>query len=148
MSEQAQDTFLNQLGDYQYGFSDPDNSVFKTQRGLNEDVVRQISAMKNEPEWMLEYRLKGLKHYQQRPMPTWGADISGLDLDNIFYYVKPSEKSSGNWDDVPKDIKDTFNKLGIPEAEQKFLAGVGAQYESEWFTIAFKNIWKNKASSF
>ena len=131
MSEQAQDTFLNQLGDYQYGFSDPDNSVFKTQRGLNEDVVRQISAMKNEPEWMLEYRLKGLKHYQQRPMPTWGADISGLDLDNIFYYVKPSEKSSGNWDDVPKDIKDTFNKLGIPEAEQKFLAGVGAQYESE-----------------
>jgi len=131
MSEQTQDTFLEQLGEYQYGFSDPDNSVFKTQRGLNEDVVRQISAKKNEPDWMLEFRLKGLKHYQQRPMPTWGADISGLELDNIFYYVQPSEKSSGNWDDVPKDIKDTFNKLGIPEAEQKFLAGVGAQYESE-----------------
>ncbi len=131
MSDQVQDKFLDQLGDYQYGFSDPDTSVFKTQRGLNEDVVRQISAKKNEPAWMLEYRLKGLKHYQQRPMPTWGADISGLDLDNIFYYVQPSEKSSGNWDDVPKDIKDTFNKLGIPEAEQKFLAGVGAQYESE-----------------
>lgn len=131
MSEQVQDAFLDQLGDYQYGFSDPDNSVFKTQRGLNENVVRQISTMKGEPEWMLEYRLKALKHYQQRPMPNWGADISVLDLDNIFYYVKPSEKSSGNWDDVPKDIKDTFNKLGIPEAEQKFLAGVGAQYESE-----------------
>lgn len=131
MSDQVQDKFLDQLGDYQFGFSDPDTSIFKTQRGLNEDVVRQISAKKNEPEWMLEYRLKGLKHYQQRPMPTWGADISGLDLDNIFYYVQPSEKSSGNWDDVPKDIKDTFNKLGIPEAEQKFLAGVGAQYESE-----------------
>jgi len=131
MSDQVQDKFLDQLGDYQYGFSDPDTSVFKTQRGLNEDVVRQISAKKNEPAWMLEYRLKGLKHYPTRPMPTWGADISGLDLDNIFYYVQPSEKSSGNWDDVPKDIKDTFNKLGIPEAEQKFLAGVGAQYESE-----------------
>lgn len=131
MSDQVQDKFLDQLGDYQYGFSDPDTSVFKTQRGLNEDVVRQISAKKNEPAWMLEYRLKGLKHYQQRPMPNWGADISELDLDNIFYYVQPSEKSSGNWDDVPKDIKDTFNKLGIPEAEQKFLAGVGAQYESE-----------------
>jgi Fe-S cluster assembly protein SufB len=131
MSDQVQDKFLDQLGDYQYGFSDPDTSIFKTKRGLNEDVVRQISAKKNEPAWMLEYRLKGLKHYQQRPMPTWGADISELDLDNIFYYVQPSEKSSGNWDDVPKDIKDTFNKLGIPEAEQKFLAGVGAQYESE-----------------
>ncbi|NTW44950.1 MAG: Fe-S cluster assembly protein SufB [Anaerolineaceae bacterium] len=131
MSDQVQDKFLEELGDYQYGFSDPDTSIFKTQRGLNEDVVRQISAKKNEPAWMLEYRLKGLKHYQQRPMPTWGADISGLDLENIFYYVQPSEKSSGNWDDVPKDIKDTFNKLGIPEAEQKFLAGVGAQYESE-----------------
>lgn len=131
MSEEIQNAFLEELGDYQYGFSDPDTSVFKTQKGLNEEVVRQISTMKGEPEWMLEFRLKALKHYQQRPMPNWGADISKLDLDNIYYYVKPSEKSSQSWDDVPDNIKETFDKLGIPEAEQKFLAGVGAQYESE-----------------
>lgn len=131
MSEQVKDTFLDQMGDYQYGFSDPDSSVFKTKQGLNEEVVRQISAMKHEPEWMLEFRLKSLKHFRQRPMPTWGADISQLDLENIIYYVRPAEKESKSWDDVPSDIKNTFNKLGIPEAEQKFLAGVGAQYESE-----------------
>ena len=131
MSEKVQDTFLEQLGEYQYGFSDPDISVYKTEKGLNENVVRKISEMKNEPEWMLEFRLKALKHYMQRPMPTWGADISKLDLENIIYYVKPSEMESKSWDDVPDNIKDTFNKLGIPEAEQKFLAGVGAQYESE-----------------
>ena len=131
MSEKVQDTFLDQLGDYQYGFSDPDTSVFKTEKGLNEGVVRKISEIKNEPEWMLEFRLKALKHYMLRPMPNWGADISHLDLDNIIYYVKPSEMESKSWDDVPDNIKDTFNKLGIPEAEQKFLAGVGAQYESE-----------------
>lgn len=131
MSEQVKDTFLDQMGDYQYGFSDPDGSVFKTKQGLNEEVVRQISAMKQEPEWMLAFRLKSLKHFRQRPMPTWGADISHLDLENIIYYVRPAEKESKSWDDVPNDIKNTFNKLGIPEAEQKFLAGVGAQYESE-----------------
>lgn len=131
MSENVQDTFLEQLGEYQYGFSDLDKSVFKTEKGLNEDVVRKISEIKKEPEWMLEFRLKALKHYRQRPMPTWGADISQLDLENIIYYVKPSEMESKSWDDVPDDIKNTFNKLGIPEAEQKFLAGVGAQYESE-----------------
>lgn len=131
MSENVQDTFLEQLGEYQYGFSDPDISVFKTEKGLNEGVVRQISVIKKEPEWMLDFRLKALKHYMQRPMPNWGADISHLDLDNIIYYVKPSEMESKSWDDVPDNIKDTFNKLGIPEAEQKFLAGVGAQYESE-----------------
>jgi len=131
MSEKVQDTFLEQLGEYQYGFSDPDISVFKTEKGLNEGVVRQISAIKKEPEWMLDFRLKALKHYMQRPMPNWGADISHLDLENIIYYVKPSEMESKSWDDVPENIKDTFNKLGIPEAEQKFLAGVGAQYESE-----------------
>jgi len=131
MSENVQDTFLEQLGEYQYGFSDPDTSVYKTEKGLNEDVVRKISLIKKEPKWMLDFRLKALKHYMQRPMPNWGADISNLDLDNIIYYVKPSEMESKSWDDVPENIKDTFNKLGIPEAEQKFLAGVGAQYESE-----------------
>ncbi len=131
MSEKVQDTFLEQLGEYQYGFSDLDKSVYKTEKGLNENVVRKISEIKKEPEWMLEFRLKALKHFTQRPMPTWGADISQLDLENIIYYVKPSEMESKSWDDVPDDIKNTFNKLGIPEAEQKFLAGVGAQYESE-----------------
>ena len=131
MSEKVQDTFLEQLGEYQFGFSDIDKSVYKTEKGLNEDVVRKISEIKKEPEWMLEFRLKALKHYRQRPMPNWGADISKLDLENIIYYVKPSEMESKSWDDVPDDIKNTFNNLGIPEAEQKFLAGVGAQYESE-----------------
>lgn len=131
MSENVQDTFLEQLGEYQYGFSDPDVSVYKTEKGLNENVVRKISEMKKEPEWMLDFRLKALNHYRQRPMPTWGADITKLDLENIIYYVKPSEMESKSWDDVPDNIKETFNKLGIPEAEQKFLAGVGAQYESE-----------------
>jgi Fe-S cluster assembly protein SufB len=87
--------------------------------------------MKEEPQWMLDFRLKAYEHFRSRPMPTWGPDLSGLDLDNIFYYVKPTQGSEKSWDNVPDDIKNTFNKLGIPEAEQKFLAGVGAQYESE-----------------
>jgi Fe-S cluster assembly protein SufB len=122
---------LEGLGKYKYGFQDPDVTVFKTRKGLDDDVVRQISAMKGEPEWMLEFRLKGLEHFQARPMPTWGGDISKLDLDNIYYYVKPAEAESKTWDDVDDTIKETFDRLGIPEAEQKFLAGVGAQYESE-----------------
>jgi Fe-S cluster assembly protein SufB len=122
---------LEGLDQYKYGFSDPDVSVFKTRKGLDEEVVRQISAMKGEPEWMLEKRLEAYSHFVQRPIPTWGPDLSSLDLDNIYYYVKPSEMEGKSWDDVPETIKETFNKLGIPEAEQKFLAGVGAQYESE-----------------
>ncbi|HKC04717.1 MAG TPA: Fe-S cluster assembly protein SufB [Patescibacteria group bacterium] len=114
-----------------YGFHDPEHNVFKSGRGLTKEVVENISKMKDEPQWMLDFRLKALKHYQERPMPSWGPDLSGLNLDEIFYYVKPTEKSEKSWDDVPDDIKKTFNKLGVPEAEQKFLAGVGAQYESE-----------------
>ncbi|NSW54040.1 MAG: Fe-S cluster assembly protein SufB [Anaerolineae bacterium] len=116
----------------QYDFKDPDKHyVFRTQKGLSEDVIRQISAMKGEPQWMLEYRLRAYQHFMKRPMPNWGADLSGLNLNEIYYYVRPTEGSSGNWDDVPDDIKRTFDRLGIPEAEQKFLSGVGAQYESE-----------------
>ena len=122
---------LKGIDQYKYGFSDPDVSVFKTRKGLDEDVVRQISALKGEPEWMLEFRLKALEHFMQRPIPTWGGDLSQLNLDEIYYYVKPAEAEGRSWDDVPSTIKETFNKLGIPEAEQKFLAGVGAQYESE-----------------
>jgi Fe-S cluster assembly protein SufB len=122
---------LEGLGEYRYGFSDPDVSVFKTRKGLDREVVEQISRMKDEPEWMLEFRLKALDHYLKRPMPNWGSDLSKLDLDNLYYYVRPSEGEGRSWDDVPETIKETFDKLGIPEAEQKFLAGVGAQYESE-----------------
>jgi Fe-S cluster assembly protein SufB len=130
MSEDAK--ILEDIGDYKYGFHDrDDNYVFKSQRGLNREVVEGISRMKDEPQWMLEFRLKALDHYLSRPMPNWGPVLDELNLDQIFYYVKPTEKSEKSWDDVPDDIKRTFDKLGIPEAERKFLAGVGAQYESE-----------------
>jgi len=121
-----------ELADYQYGFHDKEDYVFKSERGLSEAVVRQISKIKNEPEWMLEVRLKAYEHFIKRPMPNWGADeLKDLDFENIFYYIRPSEKQGKTWDEVPAYIKDTFEKLGIPEAERKFLAGVGAQYESE-----------------
>ncbi len=119
------------IGEYQYGFRDEEDYVFKSERGLNKKIVEDISTMKNEPEWMRDFRLKALDHYEKRPMPNWGADLSGIDFDNIFYYIKPSEGMGRTWDEVPEYIKNTFEKLGIPEAERKFLAGVGAQYESE-----------------
>ena len=114
-----------------FGFHDPEQYVFKSKRGLSEDVVREISKIKGEPEWMLEFRLRALKHFHARAMPKWGADISTIDFNNIFYYLKPTDRQEDNWDDVPEYIKKTFDKLGIPEAEQKFLGGVGAQYDSE-----------------
>ncbi len=131
MSIEPQAQFLNEMSDYRYGFSNEDVSVFSTRRGLDRQVVEQISAMKGEPSWMLDFRLKALEHFEKRPMPTWGADIKDLDFDNIYYYVKPAEAEGRSWEDVPDTIKNTFDKLGIPEAERKFLAGVGAQYESE-----------------
>ncbi len=132
MGNKPQSEFLETLGDYRFGFHDPDNNVFRTPKGLSREVVEQISAMKHEPAFMLEFRLKALEHFLQRPMPTWGADLSQLHLDDIYYYVRPAEAtSSKSWDDVPDTIKNTFDRLGIPEAERKFLAGVGAQYESE-----------------
>ncbi|MBA2753186.1 MAG: Fe-S cluster assembly protein SufB, partial [Chloroflexia bacterium] len=100
-------------------------------RGLTREVVEGISKMKNEPDWMLQFRLKAYEHYLKRPMPDWGGELDGIDFDNIFYYIRPAEKQGKTWDEVPAYIKDTFEKLGIPEAERKFLAGVGAQYESE-----------------
>ncbi len=114
-----------------YDFKDEDVSVFKTPKGLNEDIVREISAIKNEPEWMLEYRLKSLKCFLEKPMPTWGVDLSQMNFDEYTYYNRPSDRLSDKWDEVPETIKNTFDKLGIPEAEQKFLAGASAQYESE-----------------
>ena len=131
MSNEQKPDFLSNLGEYQYGFKDPETYVYKSGKGLNTEVVRKISEMKGEPEWMLNFRLKALDHFMKRPMPKWGPDLSGLDLEDIYYYVRPAEASEKNWDDVPETIRNTFDKLGIPEAEQKFLAGVGAQYESE-----------------
>ena len=120
------------IGEYQYGFHDKEDYVFKSKRGLSREVVEEISRMKDEPDWMLDFRLKSLDHFFKRPMPNWGSEaIHEIDFDNIFYYIKPSEKQGKTWDEVPAYIKDTFEKLGIPEAERKFLAGVGAQYESE-----------------
>ncbi|MCW5824003.1 MAG: Fe-S cluster assembly protein SufB [Cyanobacteria bacterium TGS_CYA1] len=133
-SQSNQNLELQGMGnDYKYGFHDKEDYVFKSGRGLTEDIVRQISKMKNEPEWMLEFRLKSLKTFLEKPMPTWGNTeaLNSIDFDNIHYYIKPSEKQGKNWDEVPEGIKQTFDRLGIPEAERKFLAGVTAQYESE-----------------
>ncbi len=117
--------------DYQYGFNDGDISVYKTQKGINREIVEEISRIKREPDWMREFRLKSFEAFESMPNPTWGVDLSGLHFDQYTYYIKPSEKEERTWDEVPEKIKDTFDKLGIPEAEQKFLSGVATQYESE-----------------
>lgn len=128
-------TFDVNLDDYKYGFSVPENYAFKARKGLDEEIVREISWMKSEPEWMTEFRLRGYRHFMERPMPQWGGRgmLNTINFDDIYYYIKPvdAQKAFESWDDVPDDIKNTFDRLGIPEAEQKFLAGVGAQYESE-----------------
>ncbi len=114
-----------------YGFRDPEQYVFKARKGLDREVVEQISWIKNEPDWMREFRLRALEYFLRRPMPTWGADLSELNFDEIVYYIKPTERQGTSWDELPEHIRRTFDRLGIPEAERKFLAGVGAQYESE-----------------
>jgi Fe-S cluster assembly protein SufB len=119
------------IGEYRYGFHDEHVPVFKSRRGLDEAVVREISAHKREPEWMTEFRVRSYRHFTERPMPRWGADLSVIDFDSIYYYLKPVEQQAKTWDDLPPGMRETWDKLGIPEAEKKFLAGVGAQYESE-----------------
>ena len=116
--------------DYKYGWSQPEDYVFKARKGLDHDIVEQISRMKKEPDWMRQLRHDALDIFLSKPIPTWGADLSEIDYDEIYYYIKPTEAQGKTWDEVPADIKETFDKLGIPEAERKFLAGVGAQYES------------------
>lgn len=125
--------------DYKYGFHDKDVSVFKTSKGLTEDTVREISRIKKEPEWMLEYRLKAFKKFQEMPMPNFGPSLAEINFDDYTYYIRPDDKKSSDWNDVPETIKDTFDRLGIPEAEQKFLAGVSTQYESE---VVYHNMLK------
>src|SRR5467141_4008585 len=114
-----------------YGFHDEEKAVFKTRRGLDKDVVAQISDIKGEPAWMKEFRLKALEQFEKKPLPRWGGRVDEIDFQNIYYYLKPAEEQGKTWDEVPADIKKTFDRLGIPEAEQKFLSGVGAQYDSE-----------------
>ncbi|MDH5588429.1 MAG: Fe-S cluster assembly protein SufB [Gemmatimonadota bacterium] len=138
------------LDEYKYDFVTESKPVFQAQKGLSEEVVRQIHAHKEEPEWMLDFRLKALEVYYSKPMPKWGGDLSTLEsvLDEIYYYVKPQDQMEHSWDDVPEEIKNTFQKLGIPEAEQKILAGVGAQYESEMVYHSLKKEWDDKGVIF
>jgi Fe-S cluster assembly protein SufB len=138
------------LDEYKYDFVDKEKHIFRTKPGLNEEVVRQISAQKGEPEWMLQLRLKALEIYYSKPMPTWGGDLSNLErvLDEIYFYVRPQDRMEHSWDDVPEDIKTTFERLGIPEAEQKILAGVGAQYESEMVYHSLKKEWEDQGVIF
>ena len=125
--------------EYSAGFHYPDASVFKTQKGLSESVVHAISDHKNEPDWMRNFRLRSLEEFRKKSMPNWGADLGDLDFENIYYYAKPTDEQTRSWEDVPDDIKATFDRLGIPEAERKFLAGVGAQYDSE---VVYHNLQK------
>ncbi|KJE23606.1 Iron-regulated ABC transporter membrane component SufB [Frankia torreyi] len=126
------ETALEGLGSYKFGWADTDAYADDVQRGLSEAVVRGISAKKSEPSWMTDLRLKGLRLFERKPMPTWGADLSGIDFDNIKYFVRSTEKQAAEWEDLPEDIKATYDKLGIPEAEkQRLVSGVAAQYESE-----------------
>jgi Fe-S cluster assembly protein SufB len=129
MATRAEDL---QLGSYKYGWHDENKPVFEPKRGLTEEVVREISGLKDEPKWMLDLRLKSYQHFLRRPMPTWGGDLSKIIFDDIFYFVRSTEKQAASWDELPAEIKDTYDRLGIPEAEkQRLIAGVAAQYESE-----------------
>lgn len=134
--------------EYEYGFHDEIEPVFKTERGLNHDVIDKISDQKNEPQWMREFRHQALDIFFSKPLPTWGADLSGINFDEIVYYVRPADKQGKSWDEVPESIKRTFDRLGIPEAERKFLAGVGAQYDSEVIYHSLREEWERQGVIF
>ena len=136
------------LDEYKYGFRDDENYVFKSRKGLNHEIVEEISWMKGEPDWMRALRHKALDIFYAKPVPTWGGDLSKLDYDDIYYYIKPVEEQGRSWDEVPDDIKRTFDRLGIPEAERKFLAGAGAQYESEAVYHSLKEEWERQGVVF
>lgn len=141
-TQAALDIGVGGIGEYKHGFHFPDRSVFRTRKGLDEEVVRAISGQKEEPEWMLKFRLRALKAFRKKEMPGWGADLSALDFENMYYYARPTVDRKASWEEVPDDIKETFDRIGIPEAERKFLAGVGAQYDSE---MVYHNIQENLA---
>ncbi|HEY66292.1 MAG TPA: Fe-S cluster assembly protein SufB [Caldilineae bacterium] len=134
--------------EYKYGFRDPEKYVFKARKGLDHEIIDQISDIKGEPDWMRKFRHEALEIFFQKPMPTWGADLSEINFDEIYYYIKPAERQGRTWEEVPEDIKRTFDRLGIPEAERKFLAGVGAQYESEMVYHSLKEEWERQGVIF
>jgi Fe-S cluster assembly protein SufB len=136
------------LDEYKYGFRDESSYVYKSRKGLDEEIVRHISAQKGEPEWMLKTRLKALKHAQSRPWPTWGGDLSGLNFDEIFFYIRPADRVGRTWDEVPDTIKETFERLGIPDQERRILAGAGAQYESEVVYHSLRKEWEEQGVIF
>lgn len=134
--------------DYKYGFSKPENYVFKSRRGLDRSVVEKISSMKNEPEWMREARLRALAIFESKKMPAWGADLSTINFGDIYYYIKPTARQGRSWDELPREIRETYKAIGIPEAERKFLGGVTAQYESESVYHSFQKQWEDKGVIF
>src|SRR3989344_4027736 len=125
---------------YSGSFRVPEKSVFKSKMGINEEIIREISLHKKEPKWMLDFRLKSFEVFKEKAMPMWGADLSTIKFDEMYYYLKPSNQSERSWNDVPEEIKKTFDRLGIPDAEKKYLAGVGAQDESE---VVYHSLKKN-----
>jgi Fe-S cluster assembly protein SufB len=135
------DEFIQEKYEHGYSFDNKDYS-FKADEGLTEDVVKQISSMKKEPEWMLKQRLAGFKEFQQKKNPSWGADLSKLNFDDLSYYLKPTDNQAKSWDDVPPEVKETFDRIGVPEAEREFLAGVKAQYDSEVVYGSLKQTWE------
>ena len=141
MSEEKSQVTINDEYIEKYGFHEAENNFFKSEKGLDENVVRQISAMKKEPAWMLDFRLRSLEAFNSKPMPNWGSEaLQQIDFNDIYYYIKPTEGQSKSWEDLPSEIRNTYDKLGIPEAEKKYLAGVGAQYESE---VIYHNLAKD-----
>ncbi len=130
------------LDQYKWGFRMPENYVFKSRKGLSREVVEEISHLKGEPDWMRAFRLHSLEVFWKKPLPTWGPDLSSIDFDDIYYYIKPTDRQARSWEELPAEIKDTYERLGIPEAERKFLAGVGAQYESEVVYHSLKEEWE------
>lgn len=141
MAEEKSQVSVNDEYIEKYGFSEPENYTFKSRKGLDEEIVREISHMKSEPEWMTDFRLRSLEAFNSKPMPNWGSEMLGeIDFNDIYYYIKPTDKPASSWDDLPDEIRNTYDKLGIPEAEKKYLAGVGAQYESE---VIYHNLAKD-----
>jgi len=136
--------------DYEYGWHSEHRYKFKAPPGLNKDLIVDISRRKDEPEWMLEKRLEGYEEFMKKPMPTWGGDMSGIDFNEIIYYLQPDyQKNDGQtWDDIPDDLKDTFERIGIPEAERKYLAGVSNQFDSESVYSKLKGVWEEKGVLF
>jgi Fe-S cluster assembly protein SufB len=131
MTQSETDVIREIRSDYTYGFSAPEHYVYKSGKGLSHELIDAISEHKSEPQWMRDFRHKSLEYFLARPLPAWGGNLAQIDFDDIYYYIKPTEKQASSWEELPAEIKDTWDKLGIPEAEKKYLAGVGAQYESE-----------------